>query len=135
MGFRRFYYLFSLIFVFVAPSVFEWRYVQTHISATNLAAFIVGITVIGSLWDIWATRHGREDAVWLWQFNRKCTLGLTFFDLPIEEYVFYVATSVYVIFEWTLINDPSIAPLWIVPLTTIWSLFFIGLPYVFQPKN
>lgn len=45
-------------------------------------------------------RHGRRDPIWLWQFNFKDTLGIKLFDLPIEEYLFYIASSVYIILIW-----------------------------------
>lgn len=130
---RRFYYLASLLFVFVIPAATEGYFVWGHINKLNLLVFAVGICVLGSIWDIWATRHGRRDRVWLWTFNRSETLGVTFFDLPIEEYVFYLASSIYIILNWEslrLFSETGNVLLYLfTPLiATLWSLLFIAVP-------
>lgn len=137
MRFARFYYLYSLVFVFVIPVFIEGFFIWPRIDKVSLYTFMIGITVVGSLWDMWATRHGKRDSVWLWQFNKKDTLGITFFDLPIEEYFFYLATSVYVIFTWECIQSVNEIPILylILPLVAVWSLLFIGLPYVNGSRN
>ena len=94
----KFYYLLSLIFVFVIPMIVAGLFVWQSIVWQHFLIFVVLITILGAIWDIWATRHGKKDTVWLWQFNIKDTLGIKVFDLPIEEYLFYISTSLYVIF-------------------------------------
>lgn len=136
---KRFYYLFSLITVFTIPTVAIGYFIFEQISIYNLIAFAIGIALIGSMWDIWATRHGRRDAIWLWQFNHKTTLDFYLFDLPIEEYLFYLSTSTYVIFIWEAIrlysSSGSHEILSLLVCATIWSLLFIGLPFVFHSKK
>ncbi len=136
---KRFYYLFSLITVFANPTIVIGQFAIDQIQISNLVSFVIGITIIGSLWDIWATRHGRRDEIWLWQFNHKTTLGIYVFDLPIEEYLFYVSTSTYVIFIWEALemysSTGSNEILLLLVATTIWSLLFIGLPFVFHSKG
>ena len=97
---KKFYYSASLIVVFVVPALVELYFVLHRIPLFNLITFIVGITILGSAWDIWATRHGRRDRIWLWQFNTRETLGIRLLDLPAEEYLFYVASSLYVVLTW-----------------------------------
>jgi hypothetical protein len=96
-----------------------------------------GITIVGSLWDIWATQHGKNDPIWLWQFNKKDTLGVKFFDLPIEEYLFYLTTSIYIIFSWEAIQLIDQYPVLytILPCMAVWTVFFIGLPYITGRRN
>lgn len=135
---RRFYYIFSLIFIFTIPAIVESFFIPP-INFSNLTTFALGITFIGSAWDIWATKHGKGDRVWLWQFNKKDTLGLTFFDLPIEEYLFYLSTSIYIIFTWELIKHVSTSSnlhtVYLLVGLTIWTLFFITLPYLYKPRR
>lgn len=97
---RRYYYLLTLTFVFVIPTIVAAFLMRDVISLQALIPFIVLVTVIGSIWDVWATRHGKKDRVWLWQFHRSQTLGKRFLGLPIEEYLFYTASSVYIIYMW-----------------------------------
>ncbi|MBI2515167.1 hypothetical protein HYV91_03250 [Candidatus Wolfebacteria bacterium] len=97
----------SLIFVFVIPALIAGYFISERIPLFELIKFIIGITVLGSIYDIWATRHGKRDPVWLWQFNPKDTLGITIFNLPIEEYLFYPVSSVYIVFMWEGIKFAS----------------------------
>src|SRR3989344_6438982 len=97
---KRFYYLITLTFVFIIPAIVAGLFLSKHISVEPLIPFIFAVTILGSIWDIWATRHSKKDRVWIWQFNNKETLGLKIFGLPIEEYLFYVVSSVYVVFMW-----------------------------------
>jgi hypothetical protein len=97
------------------------------------------VTVIGSMWDVWATRHGKKDRIWLWQFNTKQTIGMRFLGLPIEEYLFYVASSVYVIFMWEglklMIQGTDYQVYVVIVLLSGWTLFSILLPYILGRKK
>src|ERR1700752_2661235 len=97
---KKYHYISGLFFVFFIPKVIPGFYLADFVDLAALIPFILLVTIIGSIWDIWATRHGKKDRIWLWQFNRSQTLGLRLLDLPIEEYLFYVVSSVYVIFMW-----------------------------------
>src|SRR3989344_3641341 len=139
MAVRKLFYLLSLFLVFVIPTIVEGYFIFDRIDKLNLALFIGGILVIGSVWDVLATRHGKNDPVWLWQFNEKDILGVKFFDLPIEEYLFYVVSSVYVIFTWEsfrFVSETGNPAMYaVLPFVAMWSLFFIGLPYVIKFRN
>jgi lycopene cyclase domain-containing protein len=135
----RFYYLTSLLFVFILPACAVAYFVFDRIPLPNLITFIVGITVLGSVWDIWATRHGGRDPIWLWQFNFKDTLGIKLFDLPIEEYLFYIASSVYVILIWEgikyALETGSLLMYILLPFVGVWSLLLILVPYMICAKG
>jgi len=91
------------------------------------------------VWNIWATRHGKKDSVWLWQFNNKDTLGIKFLDLPIEEYIFYISTSLYIVFMWKAIEialeTDNLMFFIVVPCMGLWSIFFISIPYRIKMKD
>lgn len=136
---KKFYYLLTLLFVFCIPTIIAGFFLSDYISLRALVPFVITVTVIGSIWDLWATRHGKKDCVWLWQFNKKQTLGFRIFGLPLEEYLFYTASSVYVIFMWegiklmTLHNTFQMYLL--VMLLSGWTIVAIGIPYAFAPKR
>lgn len=136
---KRYNYLTTLTFVFVIPTAGANYFLSPFISLKALLPFIILVTLIGSIWDIWATRHGKRDRIWLWQFNRRQTLGIRIFGLPVEEYLFYVASSVYVIFMWEgfklmLNGSPSFVYLTIAGLA-LWTLVSIFVPYIFRKKG
>lgn len=136
---RRLYYLGTLVFVFLIPTLVAGYLLSGYISFKALLPFVILITVIGSIWDVWATKHGENDRVWLWQFNRRDTLGPRFLGLPIEEYFFYVLSSVYVIFMWEGMKlmvegtDPYVY--WTIAGLATWTLLCIFIPYLFAPKG
>ena len=135
----RYYYASSLLFVFIIPSVVAGFFIRDQLLLPNLVVFVLVILLLGSIWDVWATRHGKRDSVWLWQFNDNDTLGYKFLGLPIEEYSFYVFASLYAIFLWEVIkyalDTRDMAFFLLVPLMGIWSLLFIGIPYAIRAKE
>ena len=136
---KRFYYAISLFFVFVLPSIVVGLFVLPSISMGNLLIFVISITVLGSAWDIWAARHGKRDSVWLWQFNFRETIGVKVLDLPIEEYLFYVCSSVYVVFLWEGIKfgqaAQSIFIFWLLSFAGVWSVLAIAVPYLLRSRR
>ncbi len=136
---KKFYYLGTLVFVFLVPTVVAGFFLSNFISLEALVPFVILVTIIGSIWDVWATRHGRKDRVWLWQFNRKNTLGPRFLGLPIEEYLFYVVSSVYVIFMWEglkLMLAGTVSQVyWTIAALAGWTLVSLAAPYILAPKG
>jgi lycopene cyclase domain-containing protein len=139
VNFRKFYYLFSILFVFFAPALVEGFFIWNRISILNLTVFALGITTIGIMWDIWATRHSNKDTVWVWQFNSRDTLGLKFFDVPVEDYLFCILSSVYSVFTWECLryisqnNDFTLSVLLV--CIFIWTLAGIAFLYIFRHKG
>ena len=135
----RLYYLLSLLLVFIIPAFMVAYFVWERIPTINLILFVAGITVLGGIWDIWATRHGKRDPVWLWQFNFRDTLGIKLFDLPIEEYIFYLASGIYIVFTWEAIRlaleTKSTLMFMLIPFLGLWSLLAILIPYILKAKR
>ncbi len=113
-------------------------FLRNTIFLRDLIPFIIVVSIIGSIWDIWATKHKNKDAVWLWQFNGRQTIGIKFLGLPVEEYLFYLASSVYVIFMWEGIKQMTLdahSGVTIVLVVSVWTLIAILLPYKFGLKG
>lgn len=136
---RKYYYILSLLFVFVIPTFMAAYFVLERIPLEQLSIFVISITLLGSIWDVWATRHGKRDSVWIWTFNHRDTVGVRFLDIPIEEYLFYTASSVYIVFLWEIIkftieeNNPALYP--VLPFLALWSITFIAVPYFAREKR
>jgi len=136
---RKYYYILSLLFVFVIPTIIAAYFVLERVRLDQLAIFVVSITLLGSVWDMWATRHGKRDPVWIWTFNHRDTLGIRFRDIPIEEYLFYLVSSVYIVFLWELIRytiehtNPILYA--VLPFLALWSMLFIAVPYFAREKK
>ncbi|MBL8158817.1 lycopene cyclase domain-containing protein [bacterium] len=137
--FKKYYYLATLILVFCVPTSVAAYALSDVVKIDELVPFIVLVTIIGSIWDVWATRHGKSDRVWLWQFHPAQTLGYRIFGLPVEEYLFYIASSVYVIYMWEGMKlmaryGTSEAYIMVFGLGA-WSLGAILAPYLFRSKG
>jgi hypothetical protein len=72
-------------------------------------------------------------------FNKKDTLGIQMFGLPVEEYLFYVFSSVYVIFLWKSIELTSAGvthlAYFLIPGLVLWTFLSVAIPYKLSPKN
>ncbi len=136
---KKYYYILNLLLIFFIPSVIAGYFVLEHISIKHLIIFIILITVVGSIWDIWATKHGNKDPVWLWTFNHKDTLGIEFLGLPIEEYLFYIFSSVYIIFIWKsielAIQTNNLLYYALVPALGLWTFISVLIFRKLGPKN
>ncbi|WKZ27371.1 MAG: lycopene cyclase domain-containing protein [Candidatus Paceibacterota bacterium] len=135
---KKFYYLLTLLFAFGIPAFIEGYLLIDRINVVNLVSFVFGILLLGSIWDIWATRHGRKDSGWLWQFNFNETLGIKFLGLPIEEYMFYIFASLYIVFTWEAINlaqHGNILMRVLVPTFGVWTLLAILIPIMKKSRN
>lgn len=136
---KKYYYLSSLVLIFVIPASIAGYFILPYIAVPRLLLFVAIIAVVGSLWDLWATRHGTKDPVWLWNFNSRETLGIKFLGLPIEEYLFYVCSSVYVVFGWEILSrafDTGDSTYYIlIPALGLWTLASLIVPYHFTSKG
>lgn len=136
---KKYYYLLTLISVFLIPTGIAAMMFRDHIALSSLIPFVLLVTAIGSVWDIWATRHGKRDRVWLWQFHDSQTLGIKFLVLPFEEYLFYVSSSLYVIYMWEamklMVAGAQASVYWLVLALTLWAVVCICLPYIFRSRG
>lgn len=132
---QRYYFLLTLAVIFGLPTLVAAIMLRNTVSWPELIPFMVLITVIGSTWDIWSAGRGSKDLVWLWQYKNQETLGYRFLGVPIEEYLFFLLSSVYSVYMWEGMNrmvvDHHDRAVWIVaPLVTTWTLVAILIPYI-----
>jgi len=125
--------------VFIIPTFIAGYFVVPHISIKQLVVFVATVTIMGGLYDLWATKHGKRDPVWIWSFNSRDTIGLKFLGVPIEEYLFYVFTSTYVVFIWESISialeTKSFFFWFLPPAIGLWTLVCVSISYKLNPKK
>lgn len=125
-------YFRSLLFMLIIPEFIIGYFVFSQIRFIDLIPFLVGIMFLGASWDIWAIPHGGKDRTWIWRFNPEETIGVKLLDLPIEEYIFFLAAGLYIIFFWEgirLAAETSNLALYILlPSLSLWSLAAILFP-------
>jgi lycopene cyclase domain-containing protein len=98
----------------------------TGINWPKLLVFALFLVVYGIAWDIWATKHGRNDKLWIWRFNRNVITGVTIKHHPLEEYIFGFGHIIWLILFWelfypALINRQYIV-IFILVLVSIWEI-------------
>jgi len=78
-------YLLIDLGAFVIPFVFSFHKrlkFYKHFFSLFIACFIVAVPFI--IWDVIFTEYG------IWSFNSDYLIGLEFFGLPLEEYLFFI---------------------------------------------
>lgn len=86
-------YLLINIFIIIVPLVLLFE--QKLKFYKKLPAVIISILVVSTvyiIWDSFATKAGD------WAFNPKYLIGIYFFDLPLEEILFFITVPYSVIF-------------------------------------
>ena len=104
---QRYTYIANLLLVFVLPSLELAVLANVELPIAQMGLFLVAVLIMGSLWDIWATRHSRNDGTWIWRFSDTHVLGPKLYDVPIEEYLFYPISTTYIVILWESIKHGS----------------------------
>ncbi|MCF7865622.1 MAG: hypothetical protein K9M11_03900 [Candidatus Pacebacteria bacterium] len=128
----KFLYLKLLFAIYFIPVIVLFSASEGSLDILKLSLFTFIIVIYGIAWDMWATKHGRTDKVWVWRFNPKTITGVYVDHHPLDEYVFGVLHIFWVIFLWEILNQAIFEnnnALLIVPVVVI--LWQIGVGYVF----
>ena len=93
------YIVLMLIFAII-PSLILLYLLRDKINFKNLVICLFILFIVGVIWDQISVKLG------IWSFSQDKTLG-NLFDIPIEEYLFFIFVPLLVITVYTLINKIS----------------------------
>ncbi|MEK7588356.1 MAG: lycopene cyclase domain-containing protein, partial [Patescibacteria group bacterium] len=84
----KFTYLKLLIAIYVPPIITLILCLGSNFDLQKLLIFSCVVVIYGIAWDMWATKHGRTDKLWIWRFNPKTITGIFIEHHPFDEYLF-----------------------------------------------
>lgn len=130
---EKFTYLFINIFTIAIPFTLSFeKKVGYYKKWKFLFPSIMATAVVFLVWDYFKTKHG------VWQFNDSYILGVRFFGLPLEEYLFFITIPYSCMFIYEVLNYYIAKPIHrIIPVNLVWfiSLMLLLLSFVFLNKT
>jgi lycopene cyclase domain-containing protein len=93
-----YYYIFNLL-VFLPVLILSFTTdVKPHRHLRGLLAGILFVSFPFIVWDIWATAAGH------WGFNAEYITGPYIFDVPVEEYLFFITVPFAMLYVWGVVK-------------------------------
>lgn len=100
MELKNFYYILLLAGMLAIPTIGELRKPSGFLG--NLKYLIPAILFSGAIYIIWDIRF-EEQAIW--RFNFDFLLGPTILNLPIEEWIYFLALPILGVYIYELLNN------------------------------
>lgn len=105
---NRFLYSFAYLVLLGIPSVILTYLLIGEINIKALFIVLLITLSIGGVFDIWATRQGRNDKFFIWEYNPNSILGFKIYGVPVEDYIFFLfLTPVFIISIYEAAKDVS----------------------------
>ena len=122
----KFIYLRLLVAIYIPPILALLALIESGFNLLNLLIFSCIIVIYGIAWDMWATRHGKTDKLWIWRFNPKTVTGISIAHHPFDEYIFGICHIVWLILLWEILNhalqEKDVTTLHILIVTIVWQI-------------
>lgn len=121
----RFTYMRLLTVLYFPTIIAMGVLLKNEIEWARLLLFTFVLLIYGIGWDIWSTKHGRSDRLWIWRFNRKTLTGEKISRHPIEEYIFGICHLFWVVLFWEnlhLATTRGSVALLVLLLVMLWML-------------
>lgn len=126
---EKFTYLLLLVFSFFFPFIFSFdKRVAFYKKWNNVIVATVIPAIFFIVWDIWFTRLN------IWSFNSHYLIGLNVFQLPVEEWLFFLVIPYCSLFVYEVIKAyfPKIDfNSFSLRLLVILSIVFIGIALLY----
>jgi len=100
MEFKNFIYISSLLIVFIVPIVWEIRK-PTGFSG-NLKYLFPAIAFSSAIYIIWDLRFEEKS---IWVFNPEFLSGISLFNLPVEEWMYFLVMPYLGVYIYEFVND------------------------------
>lgn len=102
---RKFTYILANIVFLGLPAAVLAFFVLDTLNLRNIFLITLIALFVGGIFDIWATRQGKRDKFFIWEYNSRPILGIKLFGVPIEDYVlFMILTPLFIIVTWEFLK-------------------------------
>jgi lycopene cyclase domain-containing protein len=85
---QRYSFLLAYILLIGIPTPILFVLVKDFINVNSLLITAAVGFLIGGTFDIWGTKQGKKDKFFVWEYNKKSTLWINIFGVPIEDWIF-----------------------------------------------
>ena len=134
-----FRYFKTLALTLLLPLVAMLFVLWDQINLQYLFVFVLLASVVALAWDIWSTRQGSRDTLWVWRYNPKTTTGVRVLGHPLEQYVFAFGTILWIVLFWELVisvtNEYTEFQAAILLAIVLWEFFAVAVIYRRQVKE
>lgn len=102
---KKYSFVLTYIILMAIPASIIFFFVYDLINLEALVVVILTSLFIGGILEIWAVRQGRKDKFYIWEYNKKTTLGKKILGVAIEDLIlFLILTPIFCIAMWEFVK-------------------------------